>query len=167
MQPLVRYGEVSWGTNKQTNKHPMKKNVGVSSIHGGGLVGASSLWPTHFANEKKVHVSSIHGGGLVGAGSLWLTQVAMAMMVLNVRGVTWSSTNNKNPGNKNQGWKPIHQKYKANENTSRHNPKKKTKANNQQNLSTDLMQRGLTVTNVYNDNKENLRRKNYHLSQIG
>jgi hypothetical protein len=90
---------------------------------------------------------SIHGGGLVGAGSMWLTQFAMAMMlVLNVRGITWSSTKNKNPGNKNQGWKPIHQKCKANENTSRHNPKKKTKANNQQNLSTDLMQRGLTVT---------------------
>jgi len=26
---------------------------------------------------------------------------------------------------------PIHQKYKANENISKHNPKKKTKANNQ------------------------------------
>ncbi len=33
----------------------------------------------------------------------------------------------KNPVNKNQGWEPIHQKYKANENTSRHNPKKKQK----------------------------------------
>jgi len=30
----------------------------------------------------------------------------------------------KNPVNKNQRWEPIHQKYKANENTSRHNPKK-------------------------------------------
>jgi len=38
---------------EQTNKHAMKKNVGVSSIHGGGLVGAGSLWPTHFDNEKK------------------------------------------------------------------------------------------------------------------
>jgi hypothetical protein len=36
----------------------------------------------------------------------------------------------KNPINKNQGWEPIPQKYKANENTSRHNPKKKTKVNN-------------------------------------
>jgi hypothetical protein len=27
----------------------------------------------------------------------------------------------KNPVNKNQGWEPIHQKYKAKENTSRHN----------------------------------------------
>jgi hypothetical protein len=33
----------------------------------------------------------------------------------------------KNPVNKNQGWESIHQKYKANENTSRHNPKKKQK----------------------------------------
>jgi hypothetical protein len=28
---------------------------------------------------------------------------------------------------KNQGWEPIHQRYKANESTSRHNPKKKQK----------------------------------------
>ncbi len=33
----------------------------------------------------------------------------------------------ENHGNKNQGQEPIHQKYKANENTSRHNPKKKQK----------------------------------------
>jgi hypothetical protein len=33
----------------------------------------------------------------------------------------------KNPVNKNQGWEPIHQKYEANENTSRHNLKKKQK----------------------------------------
>jgi hypothetical protein len=33
----------------------------------------------------------------------------------------------KNPVNKNQGWEPIHQKYKVIENTSRHNPKKKQK----------------------------------------
>jgi hypothetical protein len=31
----------------------------------------------------------------------------------------------KNPVNKNQGLEPIYQKYKANENTSRHNPEKK------------------------------------------
>jgi hypothetical protein len=37
----------------------------------------------------------------------------------------------KNLVYKNQGWEPIHQKYKANESTSRHNPKKK-KTNNQQ-----------------------------------
>ncbi len=29
--------------------------------------------------------------------------------------------------NKNQGLEPIHQKYNANESTSRHNPKKKQK----------------------------------------
>jgi hypothetical protein len=33
----------------------------------------------------------------------------------------------KNPVNKNQGWEPMHPKYKANENTSKHNPKKKQK----------------------------------------
>jgi hypothetical protein len=33
----------------------------------------------------------------------------------------------KNPVNENQGWEPIWQKYKANENTNRHNPKKKKK----------------------------------------
>jgi hypothetical protein len=47
------------------------------------------------------------------------------------------------PCTKNQGWEPIHQKYKVNENTSRHNPKKKTKANNQQKLGEHPMQRGL------------------------
>jgi len=53
----------------------------------------------------------------------------------------------KNHVNKNQGWEPIHQKYKANENTSTHNPKKKRqKANNQQKSSKDPMQRGLMIT---------------------
>jgi hypothetical protein len=33
----------------------------------------------------------------------------------------------KNPLNKNQGWEPFRQKYKANENTSRHNLKRKQK----------------------------------------
>jgi len=35
----------------------------------------------------------------------------------------------KNPvhKNKNQAWEPMHQKYKANENKSKHNPKKKQK----------------------------------------
>jgi hypothetical protein len=41
----------------------------------------------------------------------------------------------KNPVYKNQGWEPIHQKYKANESTSRHNPKKqKTKASNKREI---------------------------------
>jgi hypothetical protein len=34
----------------------------------------------------------------------------------------------ENPVNKNQGQESIHQKYKANENASRHNSKKKQKA---------------------------------------
>jgi hypothetical protein len=33
----------------------------------------------------------------------------------------------KNPGYKNQGGEPIHQKYKANESMSGHNPKKQWK----------------------------------------
>ncbi len=33
----------------------------------------------------------------------------------------------KNPICKNQGQEPIHQRYKTNESTSRHNPKKKQK----------------------------------------
>jgi hypothetical protein len=33
----------------------------------------------------------------------------------------------KNHEYKNQGWEPMHQTHKANENTSRHNPKKKQK----------------------------------------
>jgi hypothetical protein len=45
----------------------------------------------------------------------------------------------KNPINKNQGWVPIHQKYKAKENTIRHNPKKKTKAKNQPKSGKDLL----------------------------
>jgi hypothetical protein len=34
---------------------------------------------------------------------------------------------------------PIHQKYKAKESTIRHNPKKKTKANNQPKSGNDLL----------------------------
>jgi hypothetical protein len=49
----------------------------------------------------------------------------------------------KNPVKTNQGWEPIHQKYKANENTNRHNLKNKTKANNQQKSAKHPMQRGL------------------------
>jgi hypothetical protein len=48
----------------------------------------------------------------------------------------------KNLVNTNQGWETIHQKYKANENTNRYNPKKK-KENNQQKLGKDTMQRGV------------------------
>jgi len=51
----------------------------------------------------------------------------------------------KNLVNKNQGWEPIHQKYKANENSSRHNRKKnKSKTiNNKKKSSKDLVQTGL------------------------
>ncbi len=45
--------------------------------------------------------------------------------------------------NQNQGWEPIHENYKATENTSKHNPKKKTKANNQQKSSKNPMQKEL------------------------
>jgi hypothetical protein len=38
-----------------------------------------------------------------------------------------ASFSKKNLVNKNQRWEPINQKYKANENTSRHNLKKKQK----------------------------------------
>ncbi len=43
---------------------------------------------------------------------------------------------------------PSQQKYKANENTSRHKlqPKEKTKVDSQQKSHEDLMQRGLMVT---------------------
>jgi hypothetical protein len=54
----------------------------------------------------------------------------------------WSERS-KNPVKNNQGWEPIHQKYKANENTSKHNPKIKTKANNEQKSGKDPVQRGL------------------------
>jgi len=45
--------------------------------------------------------------------------------------------------NKNQGWEPIHQKYKANENTSRHNPKKKQKQTMNKKSCKDLTRRRL------------------------
>jgi hypothetical protein len=37
------------------------------------------------------------------------------------------SLDEEKPCKKNQGWEPLHQEYKANENTNRHNPKKKQK----------------------------------------
>jgi hypothetical protein len=42
----------------------------------------------------------------------------------------------KNPITKNQRWKPIHQKYKTNENTNRHNPKKKKQTINKNKIKT-------------------------------
>ncbi len=49
----------------------------------------------------------------------------------------------KNTVNKNQGWEPIHQKYKASENTSRHNPKKKQKQ-----TSTSVLQQVVETINI-------------------
>jgi hypothetical protein len=49
----------------------------------------------------------------------------------------------KNHVNKNQGWEPIHQKYKA---INKHKPKGKKKTNNQQKSGKDPMQKGLMAT---------------------
>jgi hypothetical protein len=52
----------------------------------------------------------------------------------------------KNFVNKNQRWEPIHRKYKANDNTSRHNPKtKKQKQTINIKSGKDPTQRGLTT----------------------
>jgi hypothetical protein len=67
-------------------------------------------------------------------GWLFLTLVLNTFISLNKK---------KNCVNKNQRCQPIHQKYKAKENTYKHNPKKKK---NQQKSSKDLMQRGFMVT---------------------
>jgi hypothetical protein len=45
----------------------------------------------------------------------------------------WIPSKKKNPVIKNQGWKPIQHRYKANDNTSRHNQKKKQKQTINQN----------------------------------
>jgi hypothetical protein len=47
-------------------------------------------------------------------------------------------TKKKNPIYKNQQQEPIHQKYKANESMSRHNPKKENE--NQQSMKKNPMQ---------------------------
>jgi hypothetical protein len=39
--------------------------------------------------------------------------------------LTYKGGGEEKPYKKNQGWEPIHQKYKANENTNRDNQKKK------------------------------------------
>jgi hypothetical protein len=60
----------------------------------------------------------------------------------------------KNLVNKIQGWEPILQKYKANENTSRHNPKKKKQINNQQKSGKNHMQRPYAKRTHGNDNQQ-------------
>jgi hypothetical protein len=52
----------------------------------------------------------------------------------------------KNLVNKIQGWESIHQKYKANENTSKHNPNKKQKQTiNKKKSGKNLVQRRVTI----------------------
>jgi hypothetical protein len=65
----------------------------------------------------------------------------------------------KNLVYKNQGCEPIHQNYKANESTSRHNPKKKMKANNQRKIGKrkPYATRTQGYEMIINDNKEDLR----------
>jgi hypothetical protein len=81
-------------------------------------------------------------------------------------GYNMKSSLKKNLINKNQGWEPIHQKYKANDNTSRHNPKKKQKQTiNKIQIKTFAKRTHGNKTTI-NNNKENLRQKNCHLPQI-
>ncbi len=72
-----------------------------------------------------------------------------------------------NPTYKNEGWEPIHQKYQANENTSRHNPKKKQ---NQTINKKKRKQSCVNKTHGYkmpiNDNKEDLKQESCRLPQI-
>jgi hypothetical protein len=78
----------------------------------------------------------------------------------------WSEEKKKTV-DKNQGWEPIQQKYKANKKTSGHNPKRKQKQNNQQKSGEDLMHEGTHGYEVTIDNnKENLKQKSCHLLQI-
>jgi hypothetical protein len=52
----------------------------------------------------------------------------------------------KNLVNKNKGWESIHQKYKANENTSKHKPNKKQKQTiNIKKSGKNLVQRRVTT----------------------
>ncbi len=52
----------------------------------------------------------------------------LSLQSLTLINFVFNSKKKKNCVNKNQGWEPIQQKYKANENTSRNNPKKKNKS---------------------------------------
>jgi hypothetical protein len=65
----------------------------------------------------------------------------------------------KSPVNKNQGWESIHQKYKANENTRSHNPKKKQKQTINKNQVRPYVKRTHGYKLTINDNKEDLRGK--------
>jgi len=63
----------------------------------------------------------------------------------------------KNPVNIDQTWEPIHQKYKANENTSRHNPKKKQKQTINKNQVKTYAERTHDYKMTINYNKEDLK----------
>jgi hypothetical protein len=52
-------------------------------------------------------------GGYISSGC-YPTMIGLQRLLLDF-------VKKKNPVNKNQGWEPIQQEYKANENTSRHN----------------------------------------------
>jgi hypothetical protein len=64
---------------------------------------------------------------------------------MDTKGEDWAKWEEK-PVNKNQGWEPIHQKYKAKENTSKHNPKRKQKWTINKKSNKDPMQKGLMIT---------------------
>jgi hypothetical protein len=67
---------------------------------------------------------------------------------MSTRLLLWTNEKKKkNPVNKDQGWEPIHLKYKANENTSRHNPKEKQKQMITKKSDKNPMQRGLIKKN--------------------
>jgi hypothetical protein len=61
----------------------------------------------------------------------------------------------KNPVNQNQGREPIHRKYKANENTRRHNPKTKQK----QTINKNQVKKTLCKEDSINNDKENIKTK--------
>jgi hypothetical protein len=53
--------------------------------------------------------------------------------------------------NQNQGWEPIYQKYKANENKNRRNPKKKQKQTTNKNQAKNLCEEDSWL---WNDNQQ-------------
>jgi hypothetical protein len=71
--------------------------------------------------------------------------------------VMWLIKRKKNSLYQNQGWEPIHQKYKANESTSRHTPKKKQKQAIIKNKVKTYANRTHGYEMTINDNKEDLR----------
>ncbi len=68
---------------------------------------------------------------------------------------------------KNQGRKPIHQKYKTNESTNRHNPKKNESKQSTKNKENSHENRIHGYEMMINDNNEDLRQERCRLPQIG